>query len=731
MSRTEKILSEEEIRKDEILQQGLKRKLCYFFVFNNAIAFRDLWAPKMKKKYYKTRFYQYAPALSNDLTWGGARTIGKSDDLVFSLIGIALKFKNKKSLLTAFRKIHVKDRLEDLISSLVNEPYLRKFFHGDADKSLRDSVVRTPIYHIKFKNGHEIKGISVGDDPAAVMIQGEHPNFRMIEECIPGETLVTLENTQQKSIKEIVEKKEECKVLSWNGKKLESKRIVNFFEREAKELLEFTAVRSQPGKKKEHFKFRCTTDHKILTLKGYTKASELDIKYFEDEIFLLVKKNQKEKCLWINEIKTIKKIQGNFKVYDIEVEDNHNFFANNFLVSNCQSYPEASWIKFQSTQAPEGSVDRYYGTRDGRMNTPFHLINHKLSKFKGKRFFISRLMEPFFDQKKKEDYIQAFGSEQSNEYQQQVMALEGEPSWSLWSQGDILKNIDITETKLGILANNMMTIRISKVDIELGLTEKIGDSKDPKLIQVALKQVFDEVLINLPDLPSSNLEVILGIDAGWTSPTVILPFFFHNNKWNLHCKILLTDKMIPDHQALVIDYVATKYNSLVGIDTSDGEGKALATALANPAREEFAGKNYQERVIWIEFQRTMMTGKKPDGTEMLEKIKDKTTKLLQNWFSESLFNIYHDEDFLVDFDKEVLKRTSAGTFIHTPQDVHIPEAMRVFIYAWFDKHGKIELPSQEEEMEEFTELELALPEKGNLNFGLFGRPSESQGEGLA
>jgi hypothetical protein len=437
-------------------------------------------------------------------------------------------------------------------------------------------------------------------------------------------------------------------------------------------------------------------------------------------------KNMKK--LYRCKIKKIKKIYGESKVYDIEVEGNHNFFANNFLVSNCQSYPESSWVKFQSTQAPEGSVDRYYGTRDGRMNTPFYLINHKLSKFKGKRFFISRLMEPFFDQKKKDDYIQAFGSEQSNEYQQQVMALEGEPSWSLWSQGDILKNIDTTETKLGVLANNMTTIRISKMDIESGIEEKIGDSKDPKLIQMALKQVFDEVLANLSVLPSTNLEVILGIDAGWTSPTVILPFFFHENKWNLRCKIMLTDKMIPDHQALVIDYVASKYNALIGIDTSDGEGKALASALANPAREEFAGKNYQERVIWIEFQRTMMVGKKPDGTEMLEKIKDKTTKLLQNWFSESLFNIYHDEDFLVDFDKEVLRRTSAGTFIHTPADVHVPEAMRVFIYAWFEKHGKIEIPSQEEEMEEI--MELALPEKGNLGFGLFGRPGESQGEGL-
>jgi hypothetical protein len=322
MNRTERILNEEEIRKNEILQLGLRRKLCYFFVFNNTVTFRDFWAPRMKKKFYKTRFYQYAPALSNDLTWGGARTIGKSDDLVFSLINIALRFKNKKTLLTAFRKIHVKDRLEDLISSLVNEPYLRKFFHGDADKSLRDSVVRTPIYHIKFKNGHEIKGISVGDDPAAVMIQGEHPNFRMIEECVPGGTLVTLENGQQKPIKEIVENKEKCSVLSWNGEELESKKVVNFFEREVKELLEFSVIKSQDGKR-EYFKFRCTPDHKILTPDGYIRACDLDEK---NEIFLLVDKIQRERRLWS-------------KIEDIKLKN---------LVSERRGYPEISKIMNRS-----------------------------------------------------------------------------------------------------------------------------------------------------------------------------------------------------------------------------------------------------------------------------------------------------------------------------------------------------------------------------------------------
>ncbi len=570
MKRIEKIKEKELSRIEDLRKKQAERKLVYYFIFSNPIAFRDFWAPRMVKRYYKTRFYQYAPALSKNMSWGGARTLGKTDELVFSMIFNAIRSKMKESLLTAFRRIHVKKPLESVIGFIMNVPYLRKFFRGDADTTLKGSVTRTPIYSIRFKNGHEIKGISIGEDPAAVMIQGTHPDFRYMDEG--------------------------------------------------------------------------------------------------------------------------------------------------------QTYPEASWVKFQSTQSPLGSIDRYFGTVDGRLNTPFFLINHKLSKFKGNRFFIPRMLEPWFDREKKKDYIQAFGSEQSNEYQQQVLALEGEPIWSLWSQRDILKNIDMTETRSGVLANFLTTIKISQGDIENGMKEKVGDSKDPELLRVALNQLFEDLFSVLPSLPDRNAEVILGIDAGWSEPTVILPLFFYDNKWNLHCKILLTDKMIPDFQTLAIDFVASKYNnSLVSIDTSDGEGKALATSLSNPTRTEFAGKGYLERVVWVEFQKKMITGYMPDETPIEQKVKERTTKELQNWFSEVKFKIYHDEDFLADFDKEVRKKTSTGYLIFTPPNVHIPEALRVFIYAWLEKYGKIDIP---QEGDEFEDYQMIGPEKGNLDFDLFGRQGE-------
>ena len=39
-------------------------------------------------------------------------------------------------------------------------------------------------------------------------------------------------------------------------------------------------------------------------------------------------------------IKEIKKINNNSKRYNIEVENNNNYFANNILVHNCQNMPQ-------------------------------------------------------------------------------------------------------------------------------------------------------------------------------------------------------------------------------------------------------------------------------------------------------------------------------------------------------------------------------------------------------
>jgi len=59
-------------------------------------------------------------------------------------------------------------------------------------------------------------------------------------------------------------------------------------------------------------------------------------------------------------IKSIKKIENKSKRYDIEVEDNHNFFANGILVHNCQNLNLPYGEIVDVTLKLDGSSCTYY-----------------------------------------------------------------------------------------------------------------------------------------------------------------------------------------------------------------------------------------------------------------------------------------------------------------------------------------------------------------------------------
>lgn len=518
---------------------SVEQKLCLYFVFHHKIAFRDFFIPQATGKVFNTYYYQYPPALCNEIVWAGARVTGKSYDLEFSILQNPFNNPGEETFLTAFRKTHVKDRLEKVITYLSAVPYLRKFLHGDTTVSLREAITRTPIYSIRFKNKHEICGISTGEDPQAVMIQGHHPRFRFIEEA--------------------------------------------------------------------------------------------------------------------------------------------------------QFYTSEAWQKYQNTQAPTGSIDRYYGVANGIIDSPFYEITHRLKKFKNKKFRVHRALEPNWTQELKREKLATLKGPNSNDWLQQIEAQDGEPSFGVWSEADIKKNIDFTESKEipGLIENQILTITVLAKEY-IGL--------DPC-----------QVLSNLPQLPE-DCEVILGIDAGYTEPTIILPFYFYKNKWNLKCKILLLDRMISDDQVELIDYIATFYKAYLGIDCTSADGRDLATKLCNPKNEEYANKQYDKRVFFIDFRAVIIVGYKREKQgdkdiliEIKDHMKNKTTTILRDKFYNEDFYLYHDEEMIPEFISETQKNEEGRKTIHTPPDVHIPEAYRCFAGAWWKLKVTVEKPPlDEEQSEEYT-----------------------------
>ncbi len=533
-----------------------ERELCLYFLFHHPVAFRDFFIPKALGHVFYTYYYQTPQALCDELVWAGARGTGKSYDLEFSIMQRPFLFPGEETFLTAFRKTHVKDRLEKVITYIANIPYLRKFLIGNTDVSLREAVTRTPIYSIRFKNGHEICGISTGEDPQAVMIQGHHPKIRYMEEA--------------------------------------------------------------------------------------------------------------------------------------------------------QFYIQDAWQKYQNTQHPSGSIDRYYGVPNGILDSPFYEITHRLKKFKNKKFRIHRALEPHWHQEIKRDKLATLRGPNSNEWIQQIEAQDGEPSFGVWNEADIRKNIDFTESKEvpGMIEHQLQVITILAKDY-VGL--------DPS-----------QVLFNLPILPPDVEEVIVGLDAGYTQPTVMLPFYLRNGKWNLNCKIQLLDRMISDDQTELVDYVLTFYKAFAGIDCTSADGRDILTKLCNPKNEEYALKQYDKRVFYIDFREAIVTGYKrvKDGSvDKLEDVKDHmknlTTRILRDKFYHEEFFLWHDEEMIPEFISETQKTESGRVVINTPSDVHIPEAYRAFAGAWWKKHVIVEKPPLDEETPD--EYDYQYPKYQDGPVDLFGR----------
>ena len=110
-------------------QNSIYSKLCLYFIFHNRVAFRNFFIPQALGKDFCVYYYQIPPALCDEIAWAGARGTGKSLDLEFTLLQIPFHSlaPGEETVVTAYRKTHVKDRLEKVISYFSNIPYLRRF----------------------------------------------------------------------------------------------------------------------------------------------------------------------------------------------------------------------------------------------------------------------------------------------------------------------------------------------------------------------------------------------------------------------------------------------------------------------------------------------------------------------------------------------------------------------------------------------------------------------------
>lgn len=147
--------------------------------------------------------------------------------------------------------------------------------------------------------------------------------YLMDEACFTGDQKVYLASGKKIEIKDIVENKLSCNVKTYNfsKKKVEYKKVVNWFKYPLgnRSLIKL--------KFKNGSQIIVTDNHRIYTGRGLIKVNEL---LFNDVIYLL----NGNHVIKTNVISYGSVEQKDAYVYDIEVEDNHNYFVDRILVSN-------------------------------------------------------------------------------------------------------------------------------------------------------------------------------------------------------------------------------------------------------------------------------------------------------------------------------------------------------------------------------------------------------------
>ena len=156
----------------------------------------------------------------------------------------------------------------------------------------------------------------------------------MIDECFTEDTVIQLTNGIKKTIGWLVNSRDTertYRVVSFNietGER-ENKTITHFFKIPCNKQLFAVLVKVN----EQIIKLTCTGDH-LFYIKsfGYKQVNELQE---NDEIIAFINNELKSGVIF----KVVQTPQKPEFVYDIEVEDNHNFFANGVLVHNCHHTP--------------------------------------------------------------------------------------------------------------------------------------------------------------------------------------------------------------------------------------------------------------------------------------------------------------------------------------------------------------------------------------------------------
>lgn len=180
---------------------------------------------------------------------------------------------------------------------------------------------------------YDKKDITVYSAQSATEEDIQDTKLLMVDECLPGYARVMDDKGSYATIADIVDNNKLDMVMSYNTdtRKFEPQKIIN---RMKKQIEDRRMVKIKVKRNDYWLIIECTNNHKIWehNTQSYMRADELSIANR-----VIVYDNGEP---LISKIESIEYIETDDEyVYDITVENNHNFVTNDVLVSNCHHTP--------------------------------------------------------------------------------------------------------------------------------------------------------------------------------------------------------------------------------------------------------------------------------------------------------------------------------------------------------------------------------------------------------
>jgi hypothetical protein len=233
-----------------------------------------------------------------------------------------------------------------------------------------------------------------------------------------------------------------------------------------------------------------------------------------------------------------------------------------------------------------------------RENNVLYIADQEDSSYTKHR--VSAYDNPRFTESDEKYAAEQYGGKESDDYTHLVLGLHGAPIFALFDR-------------------NMMEISnypVYKISLD----------------GIKLKENLEEYIQRLsvfPSLKSDKLDVIMGIDLGYTEPTAIVIMYQDTlGRLRFHGRIQL-NKVSYTIQDRLIDLLDSKFRpSIIGIDEGSA-GKAVVQRLQEA--EDFLHKDYKTRMIPINFSSSIVLGHDLDGEEIKSKTKPFSVSVLQEY----------------------------------------------------------------------------------------------------